>query len=639
MIQQLNIAEELKDQLTKREYGEHIYGARKDDYVNMSQEQRQLTVKKDKIWKTLDMQAMYNDGMPRPVIVFVSELRRSIMTAPKAFDAETCRTYVDNVSDIRDRAMTLRSYQDAKFLIMYCQNKFYSKLSGRYRSVNTDCIFSKYPDINYEGYYMRKAKKQGIGLSKEEQVRESLEDRYQIHLIDSTITISENGIEIRKSGSISYFYPKIMPSLNEGEYLLTDNYNRNAATFKAKEEAYARKETLINLHMAAMKPASKSSGKKSFKLQEVVSAKRVGPDYIEKYCTSQDGLEAHVTGTIMEDVLGFDKGQYGNYVSVAGMIDSLDASFNAALDLATLLKLPKKSISFYGGLGLAFGARGRSDARAHYEPGMKVINITYDQNLKTTRNGCFAHEWAHALDHYLGSKCSFANGLTFASDHHFAPQVMKDLVKAMKYKITYVTPDPEAQKAENEKVKKNYLLSYTNGYRACVEKKDPTKLNEFDRLVNKIATDGENTVKLINELSALMKTVTGHVIPKDMRNQLMTNAHYITVILKKNSSSEPVKKTVSTEFLQGSEYFDRTFKKSGNGYWASTVEMFARAFQTYIEDKMKEAGIRSDYLSCNADAYTYDGYHAVPMGEERKIINQKFDELFNYIRSNSIITQ
>lgn len=50
------------------------------------------------------------------------------------------------------------------------------------------------------------------------------------------------------------------------------------------------------------------------------------------------------------------------------------------------------------GLGLAFGARGRSKASAHFEPSLFIINLTRKKGA-----GSLAHEWMHALDFRLGS--------------------------------------------------------------------------------------------------------------------------------------------------------------------------------------------------------------------------------------------
>lgn len=61
------------------------------------------------------------------------------------------------------------------------------------------------------------------------------------------------------------------------------------------------------------------------------------------------------------------------------------------------------------------------------------------------------------------------------------------------------------------------------------------------------------------------------------------------------------------------------------GYWSSISEVLARAFEAYIEDKMEEKGIRSDYLLSHKDEVR----EMLPQGEERERINKKFDIFFD----------
>ena len=68
-------------------------------------------------------------------------------------------------------------------------------------------------------------------------------------------------------------------------------------------------------------------------------------------------------------------------------------------DLYKALGISHRDISLGGELAIAFGARGRGSAMAHYEPDRNVINMT-----KKRGAGSLAHEWAHAMDAYLGKK-------------------------------------------------------------------------------------------------------------------------------------------------------------------------------------------------------------------------------------------
>jgi hypothetical protein len=79
-------------------------------------------------------------------------------------------------------------------------------------------------------------------------------------------------------------------------------------------------------------------------------------------------------------------------------------------------------------------------------------------------------------------------------------------------------------------------------------------------------------------------------------------------------------------------------------YWASTREMFARAFQSYVEDKLASQDRRNDYLSSMADnKYHVDifgqQWKPFPEGEERTRINEAFDKLMGVIAKENLLAK
>ena len=76
---------------------------------------------------------------------------------------------------------------------------------------------------------------------------------------------------------------------------------------------------------------------------------------------------------------------------------SLNYGFTAFKNLASVLGIEDLDISLGKDMNIAFGARGRSAARAHFEPDRNVINLT-----KLNGAGSLAHEWGHAFDYFLG---------------------------------------------------------------------------------------------------------------------------------------------------------------------------------------------------------------------------------------------
>ncbi|MBE0507417.1 MAG: hypothetical protein IBX50_11990 [Marinospirillum sp.] len=110
--------------------------------------------------------------------------------------------------------------------------------------------------------------------------------------------------------------------------------------------------------------------------------------------------------------------QVGNWLGNQETRDVCRLTFNAMEDMAEALKWPMTRLGLGvqpdampteqdaplveaaykpgDALGLAFGARGKGKAAAHYEPSLNVINLT-----RLSGAGSMAHEMGHALDHRL----------------------------------------------------------------------------------------------------------------------------------------------------------------------------------------------------------------------------------------------
>ncbi|MDO8983009.1 PLxRFG domain-containing protein [Cypionkella sp.] len=120
------------------------------------------------------------------------------------------------------------------------------------------------------------------------------------------------------------------------------------------------------------------------------NSERIGDDH---------RLGADVTPEAFEQTFGFRGVQFGNYVEGARRQQDLNQAYDALMDLAGIIGIPPKALSLNGQMGLAFGARGRggkTPAKAHYESGNIVINLTKDKGA-----GSLAHEWFHAVDNYF----------------------------------------------------------------------------------------------------------------------------------------------------------------------------------------------------------------------------------------------
>lgn len=132
--------------------------------------------------------------------------------------------------------------------------------------------------------------------------------------------------------------------------------------------------------------------------------------------------------TFVTRSLGMRGLQWGNSVTDDERQHHLKQTSEAFADLADMTGLPDSAMSLGGVLGLAIGARGKGTARAHYEPETRVINLTRKSGV-----GSLCHEWAHALDNYLGGGSAFlssaSRGGRGGSDEIAA--AMRDVVQSM----------------------------------------------------------------------------------------------------------------------------------------------------------------------------------------------------------------
>lgn len=74
--------------------------------------------------------------------------------------------------------------------------------------------------------------------------------------------------------------------------------------------------------------------------------------------------------------------------------------YDALGDLMTILNGPEMLISLRGTLAFQYGTGGRPGVAAHYTPATRCFSLA-----KNAGPGSIAHEWFHALDHYLADKC------------------------------------------------------------------------------------------------------------------------------------------------------------------------------------------------------------------------------------------
>jgi hypothetical protein len=292
-----------------------------------------------------------------------------------------------------------------------------------------------------------------------------------------------------------------------------------------------------------------------------------------------------------------DFGQAG-YMTQADREHHAKQLEGALHDLVDVLGLAPAQVSFHGRLGVALGARGRGKAAAHYEPGRDVINIT-----KFAGGGALAHEWAHALDniiagHYVESTIGSAKGDTFLTrnpSHSALPEGLRAAASNVVSAMSKVPPELiDKWKTASRRVD-------------VVEIPRQKRIDELNKAIEQAQS----------EAAALARSGSGsdREIARSKLNSLMAKRAAIAKLPEDAS-----------QYAVDAAMLDNR----GRRYWSTPEEMFARAFESYVHDKLAESGRKNTYLTDQRGANA--GWY--PQGEERRRINREMDSLIAYLRTS-----
>ncbi|HFS2018805.1 TPA: LPD38 domain-containing protein [Escherichia coli] len=257
--------------------------------------------------------------------------------------------------------------------------------------------------------------------------------------------------------------------------------------------------------------------------------------------TGPERRKGNVSPEQFSDAFGFRGVQFGNYVEGPRRQADLNRAYDSLHDLAEVLNVPTKALSLNGRLGLAFGARGKGKAAAHYEPGEAAINLT-----KGNGPGALAHEWFHSLDNYFGRYDVSTDGkITSGGDFMTEAQRARRVFKDGRY----------------------------------VDAEYPVRQEVYDAF------------------KGVIQAIKNSDMPR--RSALLDEVR-----------SKP--------------------------YWSTDVEMAARAFERYVQDKARMAGVENDYLVNirKAPEHNTDNTWAYPTNAELDGgIREAFDHLFSTLKT------
>lgn len=604
------------------DFGAKIGGAKKDlwkqrglqasDMTSMTQQEKESYATKANVWPAADYEKMVADGM-RPEIAYLvkkakdaislkPEIPRNVPVEERPAKLERYVTVVSRLKGYLERVRSLEDIRGVQREVFPSEGYHYTKqanddvllLGGR--ALSKALQAGPYEMVRAERFI----KETGFPAK-----QEAWEKRFDIRESPAGMTIYDKGQE---------------RTLTEGEYFVTKKGSRSILSdgFKTREEAvaWAREKATVERGEQINRP-----------FRENIT--RTGENYRKG---------ANIEGKDLMSQFGFRGGEFGNWTNAGDRQQSLNEAYDGLKDMADVLGIPDKAVSLNGELGIAFGARGSGKALAHYEPSRIVINLT-----KTGGAGSLAHEWAHAMDDYFGRMASGGLPGQYLSGSGKIGKVRPEMVEAYK-NVMRTIAEKAATKDEtiaHAKTRSVQYGKYLNSWlEPILEKGTPDEYtndvismlrDEKPKMLSGVRVTAE---ELSTALKNHLKDKFNYRAEPERFKQIGWNADAVeraNVQMAKAEAGEFLLSNQPTKLMRGSLLTD---KGKAKAYWSTPHELFARAFESYVEDRLKDQGQQSDYLVHSTDVGETEGWGSVyPHGEERVAIGKAFDKFFETLQS------
>lgn len=306
---------------------------------------------------------------------------------------------------------------------------------------------------------------------------------------------------------------------------------------------------------------------------------------------------------------------FGNYVKDTEAKAFLDNFVPAIIDLADILNVSIASLCHLQNLAFALGALGGGRALATYHPSKKAINLT-----KRRGDGTVAHEFGHYIDNclYLYDRGRDAVKEPYGSS-----------VLQVRSAVTSPIVDPYIA----QKMEKIFELIFFSKHVYT-----PQQIQEIGHIPMPERKD---------VIYAQTKKAWRSIVPADITTIEDWIAYYkkqhawiFTEEGLKGRNSRALLGYVVSKFglekyafniaIKSSIYYAKSLSMKSD-YWVDNAELFARAFETYIFDKLAKAGRENNFLVSGAYFDNVSGVY--PAGIERERLFALYDDLFSTIKS------
>lgn len=655
------------------------------DIEGMNPTMRVREVQKSKIWPRPDLEQLIDDGMPPVAAHVIKQVYDSLSTSPQSRDANDgdLRAYVETVHSIRDALFAWAKglpAEDGGSVTDHSAPNLLQSVFPNHEGGTNPFTGPKNRDNNHRANLIG-GNKPVRALQGGRKMRDAAFKWAVQRMAGDKPAAWRRQYDIQQRGDGSWV------AYRKKDRRAVEDDQTGRYTFETRAEAEHRAADDYE-RQQLNKAQAKKAAKPSKESQRVEAAERTGPAFRK--------ADEDVTSDRLMETFGLRGVNFGNWLKgnspklLRERQLHLNHAFDALMDLADLTGLPPKALSLNGMLGLAIGAQGNGGgAAAHFVPGVNEINITREHGA-----GSLAHEWAHALDHYFAVQAGeriARDRLPFltqwSSDERQTAGVRPEIRQAFNKIVNNMESRPltAAEQAardmkRREGLEKRVRTALTN-LRADVPGLDDAGAKKWEQLSERLLAGdiGEGVVDSGFTSKALTgrQRVAVEVNPAAMEVLKLVREHggekaryllqnivdldmysrHLSLTLKEQAQADqhvpqdgkPVTQTTSSEYLREARLLDATTGKrqGGKAYWSSKLEMFARAFQSYVLDRLAAKGQRSDYLTyqqLSEEAHKALNTMLAEVGQpaqgdrfprraERERINEAFDLLLGEIKT------
>lgn len=357
--------------------------------------------------------------------------------------------------------------------------------------------------------------------------------------------------------------------------------------------------------------------------------------------------------------------EFGKALKDKDRLELLKRAESGFMDLADILGVEDNRLGLKGSLGFALASRGKGGkgaALAHYEPLQKVINLT--KSLGT--DGSLAHEFGHAFDFGPDGKSFFEKNIDELDDLEIKDAFLnlkKSIYSSSKADfLAWVEQEKDYYEAEAKKSKEKYheLKNKAGEVRDKIGKQmheirdfflnkkiDISLMSEKD--VEKIEEEHQGLfykfIQLKEDQKINYRIILHHAEPFRLYHNLCNKKAFALRSLDGQCSGtkdfNSLRRSIQPELgflksldvedglwpsvylINASMVDDNSSKKSA--YWSSGVELFARAFESFVTDKMEDEERTNSFLINKERARTDGRVSTYPKGAERYRISEAME--------------